>query len=310
MIQEKILRAIEEDYGHAAPGFFVYHDPGRGKYYVCFIDERAKAQMLSKPYTTERNCENALQRFREGQFQADIKEGKEGFFIEFKSEGGKVAARSPFFADRDAAEGMASLIKASEPQPEPAEPTDAGGPPRHSFRLDLYRGEQGEASIRGRIEYSLTQESAAFQGLDMGFVRSFIARRLGQGKGQGSAGGFGSGKIRILQGGAPASGTVISNRQTLEMALDIDIPPDAAYEAFIYAKSLEDNRQALIGRKRGAGGPIRARAFTGSLPPGLYRFTATVHLEGAGEAPEHSDYSLSSPLFHLLPEVEAEMELG
>jgi len=265
MLPKNILLAIEKGFGCPAPGFFVYHDPEKGKYYVCFTDEKGKVQLLSKPYSTERNCGIALQRFQEGKFQTDIKEGEGGFYIEFKSEAGKVIACSPRFPNQGTAARLARQIAATGQQEAPGDAAVAdaekaeGAPPRHSFRIDFYRGERAggrETPVRGRIEYSLTQESSAFQGLDMSFVRSFIARHLGQVTAPENTGEVGTGKIRILQNGRPAFGAVFSRQQPLEVALDIDIPPDAAYDAIVYAKSLSDNRQVLIGRKKGTGAPI------------------------------------------------------
>ena len=316
MIQENILRAIEEEFCPSDAGFYTYHDPGQDKYYGFFIDEISKVWMLSKPYATERNCENALQRFRDGHFLADVKEGGGGlFYTEFRSEAGQVLAWSPEFIDRVDAEQAEGRLKGIQSQqegsaaeamePEITERT----PPRHSFRLDFYRGGP-QTPIRGRIEYSLTQESVAFQGLDMNLVRSFVARRLDNIEGPEGVAGVSSGEIRILEHGQPASQAVFSTETPLEVSLEIDIPEGEGYNAFVYAKSLGDHRELLIGRKQGASGPVRVPVFTRGLGSGLYRFTATVHLEGASREGQPADYSLSSVLFHLFSETEAGVEIS
>lgn len=315
MLQENILRQIEEASGDNPAGFSVFHDTEQDKYYGYYLGEHSKVELLTKAYATERNCNNALERFRNGQFLADVKEGAGGYYVEFKSESGKVMAWSPEFAKRTRAENVArpgvgeKQVEEAKIEAEAAEPTSESTPPRHSFRLDFYRGEH-KAPVRGRIEYSLTQESAAFQGLDMDFVRSFVARYLKKSEEQEGATRPETGRISIWENGKPAEGDVFSTERSLEVSLDVDIPDGVAYNAFIYIKSLSDNRESLIGRKQGAGAPVRVPVFTAGLPQGLYRFTATVHLEGNAPEKKPEGYSFSSSLFHLYAETEEEVGLA
>ena len=225
MLEENILQAIEDGPEQLEAGFFIYHDTSQNKYYGYFIDEGAKIGMLTKAYSTERNCENALQRFRTGKFVSDTKKGKKGYFAEFRSESGKLIAWSPEFATQEEA---VNTIRQPEQKVKPqkkAKPATSAKeaatpqPPRHSFRLDFYQGGE-DNPIRGRIEYSLTQDNAAFQGLDMGFVRSFVSRHLNKGGGQEEAAEFGTGTISIFEDGQPAKQSIFSTENRLEARVE------------------------------------------------------------------------------------------
>lgn len=317
MIDNKTISGIEQS-APAGPAFGVYTDPEQEKYFAYFVDGNGRLLLLSKAYSAERYVENALQRFQEGKFTGAISKTEQGWFLEIKSEGGKPIATSPVFkAEAEAAQALAALkpreSSSSERRlPVEAEPVKArkpqilsettGLPPRYSFRLDFYKAERG-APVRGRIEYSLTQESAAFHGLDMDFVRSFVARRLQEIEAPGTQ--KMERKILILEDGAASTQTVFSSNRPLEVELALDITEQETYEAFVYAKSLEGQEQRLIGRQRGQGGPIRLKVFLGGLPGGLYRLYATVHLEKSD-----LNHSLASPLFHLLADTAVETIAG
>ena len=317
MTDNKIISAIEQS-APAGPAFGVYTDPEQEKHFAYFIDGNGRLLLLSKAYSAERYVENALQRFKEGKFTGAISETEQGWLLEIKSEGGKPIATSPAFkAEAEAAQALAALkpgeissaerqlpvetepVKARMPQP----PSEASGlPPRYSFRLDFYKAERG-APARGRIEYSLTQESAAFHGLDMDFVRSFVARRLQEIEAPGTR--KTEHKILILEDGTTSTQTVFSSNRPLGVELEVDITEQETYEAFVYAKSLEGHEQRLIGRQRGQGSPIRLNVFLGGLPGGLYRLHATVHLERSD-----LNHSFTSPLFHLLADTAVEAIAG
>lgn len=317
MIDKLITAAIERE-ASSGPAFGTYTDTEQEKHYAFFINGQGQLLLLSKAYSAERYAEHTVQRFQEGKCSFSVCEVEKGWYLEAKSEGGKLIGNSPFFATEAEAIQAIQEIEQGETAPgtteKPAEQrpakaplippsAEAGGqPPRYSFRLDFYKAEKG-APVRGRIEYSLTQESAAFHGLDMEFVRSFVARQLHET--ETSRAPDMTGQIRILENGVPVSPSVLASNLPLEVELALEVPEQDTYDAFVYAKSLESQQQALVGRKRGRGGPIRLSIFTDSLPASLYRLTATVHFKQSD-----INYSLSSTLFHLLADSKVEEGLS
>ena len=314
MIQENILQSIAESAGAPEAGFFIHHYSPQDKYYVFFIDDKAEVWMVSKPYATEHHCENARQRFREGQFLADVREEEQGFFAEFKTEGGKAAGWSPVYAEEAKAEESVRQVESGGVKAEvphsPGNETGAGetSPPRHSFRLDFYQAGPKDP-VRGRIEYSLTQESTAFQGMDMAAIRAFVSQFLGKGAVAETHAmpDSGSGKLQIYQGGEPVEKSLFVTGQPLEVVPEMNLPDGVAFKVYIYARPLSGQRESLIGTRQAAtgGGPLRTPVFIGSLETGLYRFTAIVHLEDGAPDGQPATRSFSSGLIQLFSETEA-----
>lgn len=313
MTDKAISKAIEAKAPNG-PAFGAHTDAEQEKSYAYFVNRQGRLLLLSKPYSSERFAESALQRFREGRFTASLCEDEQGWYLEIRTEGGKLFATSPTFASEAEASSALEEVEAGETKARPAaiqpvpekvsareiQPAagQSGAPPRYSFRLDFYKAEKG-APVRGRIEYSLTQENAAFNGLDMEFVRSFVARRIQEAEAPPVH--YKEGGILIIENDRPVSQGFLATTRLFEAELVLDVPGGEKYDAFVYARPLAGGQQTLIGRKRGQGGPVRLRIFPGGLPGGLYRLTATVHLELAD-----TNYALSSQLFHLIDEPEAE----
>lgn len=316
MIEKAITEAIERRVP-AGPSFGAYTDVEQDKYYAYYIGKQGRLLLLSKPYSAERYADSALRRFKARRFNATVCEDDSGWFLEVRTEGGKLFATSPRFETENEATlvmeeaqageagsaPQAELPKAVEVAPRSIQPPadGAGHLPRYSFRLDFYKAEKG-APARGRIAYSITQENEAFQGLDMEFIRSFVSRHLQAGdrpKAQKLQ--EQENDMRILVNGKPALSTVLMPNQDIEVELVLDVPEAETFDVFVYAKSLEGQQQTLAGRKRGKGGPVRLNIFLDGLQGGLYRLTATVHLTHAD-----SNLAFSSPLFHLLAEPEPE----
>ena len=184
----------------AAPGFEILQRDGQAAYYFCCNNLNGNPILQSKDYTTLKIAENSLQaalRFaKQAKNYSLKKEGEQHFFV-LKSNNRHEVARSVLFDMEKAMQNAMEYViqaaiankidtekpadtkeeepsKEAKPAVKPANKTKTQ--PKYSFKIDLYQ--QDNQVLSGRIEYLLTQESAAFQGLNEQAIAQFMQQQL------------------------------------------------------------------------------------------------------------------------------------
>jgi len=297
MIPQKIIDAIQAKAAEESSRCGIHQEEEQRQYRAYCLDEEGSVVFLSKPYNTRHYCESALTNLQSGTFVGEIKEDEQGFFIEFKRDSGSMIGISPSFSSREAAETALAGLAPSKEQPKRSLSKEKLKEelPRHSFRIDLYPAGEG-SPLRGRIEHTISQESASFQGLDTELIRSFLAKHLpavpvppGKAK---------SDQATIELEGQPKGRAAFPNQALQQVKIAAPVAGLGAYDVFVYAKSLDRQQQVLVGRTSGEAYPIRLRVFLENLPGGWYRLEGTLQFKDNTQP----GYTLRSELFHLMGE--------
>lgn len=287
MIPQETQQAISKVAAGQAAGFHRWNDAQAKSYRTYIVGAQSQVLLITKAYRSANSRNQAQKKLRAQRPDFVTEKIDDQFYYTLRNEKNKLLAAGPPFdeeAERD--EAMEALLafwpKPVEPDKPAADTSEVTNTPalRHSFRIDFYPDED-QGGLRGRITYPITESKMSFQGVNAQAIAGFIQKHLDEQMPKIKPSVIQAQSIDIVPTDKsihnPGGHLLISGR-TYRLQIGTSLAKEQPYDAVVTAKSLEDGEQQIIGRHSGvvAQTPLQIRLLTEELPPGLYRFTASV----------------------------------
>lgn len=308
MIPQETYQAITQAAAGQAAGFHRWNDTQAKSYRSYVVGRASQVLLISKAYRSANSRNQAQKKLRAQRPGFSSEKTDDQFYYTLRNEKGKLLAAGPAFAEEAERDKALQALLAFWPAPaEAAEPAaDIADPAaahtlRHSFRIDFYPDED-QGGLRGRITYPFTESKMSFSGVNAQAIAGFIQKHLDEQMPAMKQPAIQQQSIDIVPTDASIhnpGGHLLMSGRTYRLQIGTSLAKSQAYDAVVTAKSLEDGEQQIIGRHSGVvtDTPLQVRLLTEELPPGLYRFTASVR---TGEGKDSSAIEEGSKILQVL----------
>lgn len=300
MFPKKIAEQIRQHLTPLETGLHIFTSPSGGKSYFYYVQASKKILLISKAYQQRKSADQALKRLYQKKpnlsYQSvSDKHKKQKHYLQLLDGNKKAMANSYAFSKLEdaklAAKGFEASLqslagKEAIPIRSPLQP-----PVRSRFRLDFYY-DQGEANLRGQIEYLLSREQKKFKGLDIGAIHKFIAQQLAQdaptkpaSKPNPSQAVLQQKKsdiaLHLQELGNASSSSSFSIGTPIEILLAITNTHNDWSAATVYLKSLGSGHKMLLTEEKVSATRegLKIPVYTQGLSPGFYQVIASLEAQ-------------------------------
>lgn len=304
MFAHHIAEQIIKEQSPLKEGFHIYTNREQGKSYFYYVLASKKVLLLSKAFQKAKSAQNALHRLYRTPLivtyqRVTDKHKKQHYHIQLLDGNQKPMAVSHAFDKLPDAKLATSglkgwlsiyqqghnkdqvIIDAKEERPE--------NPTRHSFRIDFYQEQKGQP-IRGHIEYLLTREKEAFNGLAIETIEAFFRKFIVVEKEEETKASKQalptaislpterSFALSFWESGQPTTSSTFEIGTAFELGFTLEAPQEQVMEASIFLKALDTRQKLLITRQKLAkqSSEQRIPIFTQNLQAGIYQLIATL----------------------------------
>ena len=300
MFPKKIAEQIRQHLTPLETGLHIFTSSTSGKSYFYYVQASKKILLISKAYQQRKSVDQALKRLHQKKLNLSFqsvtdKDKKQKHYLQVLDGNKKAMANSYAFSKLEdaklAAKGFEASLqslsgKEATPIRSPLQP-----PVRSRFRLDFYY-DQGEADLRGQIEYLLSREKKKFSGLDIGAIHEFIAQQLEQdtpakiiSKPNTSQAVLQQKRsdiaLRLQEIGNTSSCSSFPIGTPIEVFLAVTDTGNDWSAATVYLKSLGSDHKMLLTEEKisAVRDGLKIPVYTQEFPPGFYQVIATLEAQ-------------------------------
>lgn len=322
MFAHHIAEQIIKEEAPLKEGFHIYTNQEQGQSYFYYVLASKKVLLLSKTFQKAKSAQNALHRLYRTPLlvtyqRVTDKHKKQHYHIQLLDGNQKPMAVSQAFDKLQDAKLATSGIQdwlniyqqGHNKDRVVIDPKEEGpeNPTRHSFRIDFYQEQKGQP-VRGQIEYLLTREKEAFNGLALAnieqFFRKFIVvapkeestaskQMLPTPKSLPAKRSF---ELSFWESGQATTSSTFEIGTAFELGFTLAAPQEEVMEASIFLKALDTRQKWLIASQKltKPSSEQRIPIFTQNLEAGIYQLIATLEQSTASRTGATQGYQSSS----------------
>ncbi|MEZ5039203.1 MAG: hypothetical protein R2828_04910 [Saprospiraceae bacterium] len=322
MFAHHIVEQITKEQSPLKEGFHIYTNREQGKSYFYYVLASKKVLLLSKAFQKAKSAQNALHRLYRKPLlvtyqRVTDKHKKQHYHIQLLDGNQKpIAVSYAFDKLQDAKLAYSGIqdwlniyqqghnkdrvvIDHKEEGPE--------NPTRHSFRIDFYQEQKGQP-VRGHIEYLLTRDKEAFNGLAIETIEQFFRKFIVvEPKEETKASSQAvptpislpaerSFALSFWESGQPTTSSTFEIGTAFELGFTLEAPQSQTMEASIFLKALDTRQKWLIASQKltKPSSEQRIPIFTQNLQAGIYQLIATLEQSTASRTGATQGYQSSS----------------